>query len=402
MAGEWQVATIGDLADIESGKGLPKSKYSDGGRFPIMGSNGLLGWCDYPLYQHPVITIGRVGACGEIHKTDGPAWVSDNALVTMPKEDCDFRFLFYLLKSTDFSPIIGGTTQPLITQTAVKRLEVHVPPLKEQQAIACILGALDDKIELNRRMNRTLEAIARALFKSWFVDFDPVRAKAERRGTGLSQPLAALFPDSFEDSELGEIPRGWRVGIIGDMADVFSGKRPDVRFPKASADANVPLWGGNGPMAFVSKPLIDYPIILTGRVGTLGSIFRITSPCWPSDNTLILRLKTGQAFEYLFLQLRRIDFVSLNRGSTQPLLTQTDLKMQKLLLLPSGLLEYFHHITKSLFLRLDSADDESRNLAALRDALLPKLISGEIRIMDAERFVDGVDKVDIREGGHHV
>jgi len=140
-------------------------------------------------------------------------------------------------------------------------------------------------------------------------------------------------------------------------------------------------------MAFVPEPLIDYPILLTGRVGTLGAVFRITSPCWPSDNTLILRTKQERAFEYLFFALGRVDFPSLNRGSTQPLLTQTDLKTQHLPLPSSELLERFHLIAESLFLRSDSANAETRTLAALRDALLPKLISGELRVKDAKRIV---------------
>ncbi|MEK6777224.1 MAG: restriction endonuclease subunit S, partial [bacterium] len=219
------------------------------------------------------------------------------------------------------------------------------------------------------------------------VDFDPVRAKAEGRDPGLPKPLADLFPDSFVDSELGEIPKGWATGVLDDLADVSSGKRPEVRHSEASEEANVPLWGGNGPMAFVPKALIEHPILLTGRVGTLGVVFRITTPCWPSDNTLIVRTKNEAAFEYLFFQLRQIDFNSLNRGSTQPLLTQTDLKVQPLVLPPLELLAHFHAATGDLYRRVDESHAESCTLAALRDALLPKLISGELRVKGAERIV---------------
>ena len=265
---------------------------------------------------------------------------------------------------------------------ALRTFPIPVPSdSNEMRAIAHILGTLDDKFERNRWMNETLEAMARALFKSWFVDFDPVRAKAEGRDSGLPQPLADLFPDSFEDSELGEIPKGWATGVVEDLADVSSGKRPDVRHSEASAEAKVPLWGGNGPMAFVPSALIEHPILLTGRVGTLGVVFRITTPCWPSDNTLIVRAKDEAAFEYLFFQLRQIDFHSLNRGSTQPLLTQTDLKEQPLVLPPLVLLAHFHRATRRLYRRVDETHAESSTLADLRDALLPKLISGELRVV---------------------
>lgn len=122
MTGEWKETCFGEVASFASGKGLHKSEYSPTGRIPVMGSNGLLGMCDRPLYEKPIITIGRVGACGEIHCTTGLAWISDNALVVQAGSNCDQSFLYYVLKSTDFSSIIGGTTQPLITQTAVKAL----------------------------------------------------------------------------------------------------------------------------------------------------------------------------------------------------------------------------------------------------------------------------------------
>ena len=308
----------------------------------------------------------------------------------------DSGFMYWWLQSLHRS---GEMETHQVQHTGVARFqftkfaestEALLPSLPEQRAIAHILGTLDDKIELNRRMNETLEAMARALFKSWFVDFDSVRAKAEGRDPGLPKHLADLFPDSFEHSELGEIPKGWATGIFDHLADVSSGKRPEVRHSEASAEANVPLWGGNGPMAFVPRALIEHPILLTGRVGTLGVVFRITTPCWPSDNTLIVRTKNEAAFEYLFFQLQQIDFTSLNRGSTQPLLTQTDLKVQPLVLPPFELLAHFHAATRDLYCRVDESHAESRTLAALRDTLLPKLISGELRVKDAERFAAGV------------
>jgi type I restriction enzyme S subunit len=313
--------------------------------------------------------------------------VNNHAHIVRGNGESDTRFLMYALSAADISGYLTGSTMPKLTQGNLNRIPLLAPPLIEQRAIAHILGTLDDKVELNQRMNETLEAMARALFKSWFVDFDPVRAKVEGRDPGLPQPLADLFPDSFEDSELGEIPRGWGTGCVDDLAAISSGKRPGARHSEASAEANVPLWGGNGPMGFVPSALIEHPILLTGRVGTLGVVFRVTMPCWPSDNTLIIRAKDEAAFEYLLFQLRQIDFRSLNRGSTQPLLTQTDLKVQPLVFPPAALLAHFHGATCRLYRRVDEVQAESRTLAALRDALLPKLISGELRLKDAEKWI---------------
>jgi type I restriction enzyme, S subunit len=335
-------------------------------------------------------TLGQVSVVPE-HPFDRYIISQSQMKLAVDSKKADPLFVYYLFNTQEQQEHIRQnaiqTGVPHTNLGILRNTPIRLPPLSEQRAIARILGTLDDKIELNRRMNATLEEMARALFKSWFVDFDPVRAKAEGRDTGLPRAIADLFPDEFEDAELGEVPAAWKVGMVEDMAEVSSGKRPGVRYAEISPQTSVPLWGGNGPMAFVSSPLIDYPILLTGRVGTLGSVFRITSPCWPSDNTLILKARNPRAFEYLFLQLRRIDFSSLNRGSTQPLLTQTDLKKQPVLLPPTMILMHYSVVAKGLYNRIDASNSESSTLAALRDALLPKLISGEVRVGDAARFV---------------
>lgn len=386
MAGE-ATQTVGIFAPFSYGKGLPERDRVPSGVVPVFGSNGIVGYHDTPLTDGPTVVIGRKGTVGTVHYCPVPCWPIDTTFFVTDTDQALLRFKYYVLKSLGLKHMNADSAVPGLNRDAAHARVFCVPEEWEQRAIAHILGTLDDKIELNRRMSETLEAMARALFKSWFVDFDPVRAKAEgRQPPGLKPEIAALFPDAFEDSELGEIPRGWRIGTISDLADVSSGKRPTVRCPDFSEHAKVPLWGGNGPMAFVPEPLIDYPILLTGRVGTLGGVFRITSPCWPSDNTLILRTKYQHAFEYLFFQLNRVDFSSLNRGSTQPLLTQTDLQAQRLVLPPSEVLTRFHNVAHNMFVRTDLAESESHTLAAIRDALLPKLISGKLRVPNAERI----------------
>jgi len=192
-----------------------------------------------------------------------------------------------------------------------------------------------------------------------------------------------LFPDSFEDSELGEIPKGWTVVTLEALAVVRSGKRPPAVFPERGERAPFPLWGGNGPMGFVRDPLLPGPILLTGRVGTLGAVFRVRTPCWPSDNTLVILARVDEAYEFLYFQLLSADLGLLNRGSTQPLLAQADLKAQQFVL-PQGLvLGLFHKVVSSLFLRSNSLVEASGLLAAVRDALLPRLISGALRVPHA-------------------
>ena len=314
------------------------------------------------------------------------------AVIRGKKHIADTGFIFWFLTQNHIVEHLhtiaehSTSAYPSIRPSDIKQLKLHLPPLDEQHAIAHILGTLDDKIELNRRMNETLEAMARALFKSWFVDFDPVRAKMEGRWRpgeslpGLPAHLYDLFPDRLVESELGEVPEGWEISKIGDIASVSSGKRPHTRYPSSSSEAEIPVWGGNGPMAFTTKHLIDYPILITGRVGTLGSVFRVTSPCWPSDNTLILKGRVNQYFEYLFCHMEYIDFSSLNRGSTQPLLTQSDLKKQSIILPSKKFLVRFSDFASHLFHMYDKQKYESETLTILNNMLLPKLVSGKIRI----------------------
>ena len=325
--------------------------------------------------------------------TDGRRYLHNQRLgkiLSKRNREICTRYIYYVLCSDEYRHEVlasaTGTTVKHTSPDRIQRYRFRLPPLAEQWAIAHVLGTLDDKIELNRRMNETLEGMAQALFKSWFVDFDPVRAKMEgrwRRGEslpGLPAELYDVFPGRLVGSELGEVPEGWEVRSLGEVADVSSGKRPNHRLPAANDEAQIPLWGGNGPMAFVAEPLVDFPILLTGRVGTLGSVFRITTPCWPSDNTLIVTAKSSHFFDYLFYQMERIDYDALNRGSTQPLLTQSDLKTQPVTSPPERVLKYFANLTTRLFDARSMRLEESGALAAQRDALLPKLVSGEVAV----------------------
>jgi type I restriction enzyme S subunit len=393
MASEWRDTTLGDVLTLQRGFDLPETERKPG-PYPVIASTGPVGTHQMAMVKGPGVVIGRSGSLGGGQFVEGDFWPLNTTLWVKDFKGNDPRFCYYLLKSLDLAHFNAGSGVPTLNRNHIHPLPVKVPgDLAEQRAIAHILGTLDDKIELNRRMSETLEAMARALFKAWFVDFEPVRAKMEgrwRRGEslpGLPAYLYDLFPDRLVDSELGEIPEGWGVGTLGDLAEVTSGKRPDQTFASPTPDANVPLWGGNGPMAYVRQPLFTEPILLTGRVGTLGSVFRISLPCWPSDNTLVVLPRKRLYMEYLYFRMKGFDFDSLNRGSTQPLLTQTDLKKQPLLIASRDMLSEFHMIASDLFARVDAITRESRTLAALRDALLPKLIRGELRVKDAERFL---------------
>ena len=363
------------------------------------------------LFARRSLVAEGAGKCCVVLDVDEPTTFESSIIrVRLDSAKADCLYFYYFFRSAlglhHLDTIRRQVAVAGITGSDLAKLDIPVPPPSEQRAIAQILGTLDDKIELNRCMNRTLEEMARAMFKSWFVDFDPVRAKATLKRHDATHPqgkrvwsverarayldrmdpdIATLFPDSFVDSELGPIPEGWEVGTLGSLAVVSSGKRPSIRYPTASSKASIPLWGGNGPMAFVPEALVDYPVVLTGRVGTLGSVFRITSPCYPSDNTLVLRAKCNSSFDYIRFNLEMVDFEALNRGSTQPLLTQGDLKAQSVLLPPVSVLKYFNRCMSCIFKNIDGRDREFLTLTALRNVLLPKLISGDVRVKDEFR-----------------
>jgi type I restriction enzyme S subunit len=200
-----------------------------------------------------------------------------------------------------------------------------------------------------------------------------------RAPEGMDEATAALFPDSFEESELGAVPNGWNVGSLTDLCVIESGKRPADRSDVLSESCNIPLYGGAGLMGYTSESLFDDKKIVTGRVGTLGRVHVAYPPCWASDNVLVLSPRDEIFFSFVFQWLCGIDVHALNRGSTQPLLTQKDLGAQVNVIPPRTLLEKFEEISAALNQQIRRQTLQIETLTNLRDTLLPRLISGELR-----------------------
>ncbi len=335
----------------------------------------------------------------------------------------DNGFLKFLMQSEHVQGQLraraSGTTVLGIKQSELRKVSLTLPPLSEQRAIAHILGTLDDKIELNRRMNETLEAIAQALFKSWFVDFDPVLAKAEGRDPGLPKHIADLFPDSFEDSELGEIPKGWRAAPIGQIAKVTIGGDwgKDVSF--ADAVETVCLRGvdlerlrnegwADPPRRWITASSIEKRCLSEKDVLIAGSGAGPTGrPLWVSSqlNDLWGLPVTFSNFCKRFRCASKESAIYLDRclhlmresneiweyvnGTSVPNLDTGALLRGKWIVIPDvAVLRLFASVSDQISQRL--LLPESRTLAALRDTLLPRLISGELRIKDAERVIEKV------------
>ncbi len=308
---------------------------------------------------------------------------------------------------------VAQSAQPNFNLRDIGSLPIPALPLAHQQAIAHILGTLDEKIELNRRMNETLEAIARALYKSWFVDFDPVRAKAEGRDPGLPEDLAALFPTRLVDSELGEIPEGWRSGYVDDLCStIFSGGTPNTQVA-AFWHGDIPwLSSGETRDAFVIDTerritkegvlksstrlasALSTVIASAGQGNTRGQTSLIGFDSYINQSVVALRADTAISshfhlyfdLERRYEEFRRISDAHSSRGSLT-----TKLIAGSGAVVPSRpVIECFDRLVEPLVAQLFTLKHESRTLAALRDTLLPRLISGELRVGDAQRLVAGV------------
>lgn len=400
---EWRQSTWGDEISLEYGKSL-RGYENTAGQYRVFGSNGPIGWTDEFLAQGPGVILGRKGAYRGVHFSPAPFFVIDTAYYVVPKTKLDMRWLYYAIKHYKLGEIDDGSPIPSTTRAAVYIKDLEVPPIDEQRAIAHILGTLDDKIELNRRMNETLEAMARALFKSWFVDFEPVRAKAEGRDTGLPKEIADLFPDSFEDSELGEVPKGWQLKSLYDTATFINGaafKNDDF----CESSIGLPVIkiaelkdGISAQTKYSCRNAEDKQLINTGDLLYSWSGSPDTSLdvfIWANGpgllNQHIFKIVTAcdsqKRFVYYLLKYLRPVLVEIARNKQTTGLghiTVADMKCLQICFPPPHVLAAFNNAAAQLFDKAFLNTLESRTLAAQRDTLLPKLLLGEIRVSNLE------------------
>ena len=404
MVSEWRETALASVAVISSGKRPARVLKEAAGdcQIPVIGGGGPSGYTDSALFDGGVLITGRVGTLGKLFAPTGPCWPSDNALVVRPNSsETDPRFLRYALQQV-IAEAVGmnrGAANPLITQGDLGRLSIGHPSLPEQRAIAHILGTLDDKTELNRRMSETLEAMARTLFKSWFVDFDPVRAKAEGRNPGLPQPLADLFPARLVNSELGEIPDEWEVGMLGDVAalnpEVWSKQTrpPEINY----VDLSNTKWGrieavtvheaADAPSRAQRVLRAGDTIVGTVRPGNGSYAFISDDDLTGSTGFTVLRPNTPQHAQFVYLAAtgtENIDALAhLADGGAYPAVRPEVVAATPAVHPDNAVLERFALASGPLLAKMARNERESRTLAALRDALLPKLISGDVRVKDA-------------------
>ena len=437
----WSTVRLGDVADLLTGFPFRSDHYVSDSAAPrlLRGDNvaqGRLRWHGAKRWSaeaaarmeqfwlsegdvvlamdRPWIEAGLKFAL--VQRSDLPALLVQRVARLRGGEDLDTRFLKYVIGWQDFSDYVlsvqTGTAVPHLSARQIEDYEFHLPPLRQQRAVAEILGTLDDKIELNRRMNATLEAMARVLFRSWFVDFDPVRAKMEGRDPGLPKDIVDLFPDRLVESELGEVPEGWAQQNLSEHFEVVKG----VSYKGSGlGDNGVPLHNLNSVdkrggyrcegIKFYSGDYADRHVVRPGDVivantdlgrerlliGYAAIVPRLFGNSGIVSHHLY-RVRTrssgrlSTAFLYGLLNSPHMHDVVAGyaNGTTVTMLPRDALQTPTVVVPPTALLETFDALALHLEHRREQTVRESQSLAALRDALLPKLVSGELRMTASE------------------
>jgi len=383
----WKKVKLGEVINFKNGKKKPDKN----GDIPIYGGNGILGFTNNFNSENTVI-IGRVGAyCGSVYYEPGKCWISDNAISAQPINNNSTKYAYYVLKSLKLNERRIGTGQPLLTQGILNGIDTIYPSAEEQKAIAATLSCLDDKIELNNRINKTLEEIAQAIFKSWFVDFEP-------------------FQDGeFEDSELGRIPKGWRVGTIEEIAEICIGgdwgkekEEPGLKpviclrgtdlqsLKEVGYSCNAPIrWVK--PDSMIKREITDKDILIGGSgLGPIGrSLYCSNSlkdlydyPVIYSNFCKKIRARDYQTAVYLetFIENLYVQgaLKSYMNGTSIPNLDISNFMKRELLIPSDEAILSFADFKQLYFERQFST--ENQELSLIRDTLLPKLMSGEIRV----------------------
>jgi len=369
---EWKEYKLGNITIMKNGKKRPQNS----GCYPVYGGNGIMDYSD-SYNSERTIVVGRVGAyCGCVYKSENRCWVSDNAIAVYAKDNVDFLYLYYMMTCLDFHHHHIGGAQPLMTQDIIGDFIVKLPSLETQRQIASILSSLDDKIELNRKINANLEAQAQALFKSWFVDFEPFK----------DQP--------FVESELGMIPEGWRVGTLGEICNQSSikvGCRNDVKVLSPVTTGNLMLSEEYFTKQVFSESIAKYKVVAKGafaynparvNIGSLGrneyDFDGAVSPVY-----VVFECKDGyENFFDLYRRTERFKTEVLLRaiGGVRQSLNYTDFAMIQTVIAPQNVIDAFNPLFDNIKVTQRHLEKENSRLASLRDTLLPRLMSGELKV----------------------
>ncbi|MCH4224077.1 restriction endonuclease subunit S [Alcaligenes aquatilis] len=410
MSSEWTTSTLGEFLRLQRGHDLTSSDQKPG-NVPVMGSAGPNGTHNEALACGPGVVIGRSGASiGRVHFSEASYWPHNTCLYVTDFLGNNPKFAYYLLQTLNLAAYNSGSAQPSLNRNLIYTVPLQIPSRSEQDVIAKTLSALDDRITLLRETNQTLESIAQAIFKSWFVDFDPVRAKMEgRQPEGIDEETAALFPDSFEESELGLIPKGWSVATIQSICEQISnGSTPSRSQVEYWKSGTIP-WIKTGELAdgFLItseesitelalaktsvKLLPEHSILMAiyaaptvGRLGVLTQPSTFNQAC----TGLIAKKDVGTWFLFWTLLFGRAWFNSRANGAAQQNISKKIVEGYELVLPSTKMLSKFDYLTSLLHKSVRANSEHIKTLSYLRDTLLPRLISGQLRLPEAQEQVE--------------
>ena len=351
---------LGDILNFRRGYDLPKTQMIDG-EVPVAGSNGIIGYHNIATPIEPCITIGRSGNVGTPYIYDR-CWAHNTVLYIDDFKGNDPLYLYYLLKTVPLSSYSGGSAVPTLNRNHIHPIEVKfISSLKEQKRISYLLSVFDNKIEVNKRINDNLEQQAQALYKSWFIDFEPFKDQG------------------VVDSEIGLIPEGWHCTTLSEFLSIKYGKDH-----KKLSEGIIPVYGSGGLMRYVDTKLHEGEAVLIPRKGSLNNVLYVNEAFWTVDTMFYSIPKQEDSCIYTYLFLANKDLASMNAGSAVPSMTTDILNNMPITAPPAEVLKQFNNICDVYFSRINQNNIENVNLSNQRDTLLPKLMSGELKINEID------------------
>ena len=426
VVGEWREVTLGEIAEVVGGS-TPSTKALDNfdGDIPWLTPKDLTGThdryisrgarnlsrrgldsCSAKLLPHGAVLLSTRAPVGYVAIAKNPIATNQGFRSLILRDDCIPEYIYYWMvaNTRELELHASGTTFPELSGSSLKGICLSVPDTETQRAIAHILGTLDDKIELNRRTNKTLEAMARALFKSWFVDFDPIRAKMESRDTGLPKHIVDLFPDRLVNSELGEIPKGWAVGCLADVSVApRRGVNPinlDTETPYIGLEhmprQSIALteWDRSAKVTS-NKSIFEKGEFLFGKLRPYFhkvGIAPVSGVC--STDIVVVDAKAAAWSAFVLAVVSSTEFITYtDQASTGTKMPRTNWKVMgryPLCLPGKPVVRVFQNAVAPLLDRIVANIHENRSLAALRDTLLPKLMSGNMCVREGEKVAEAM------------
>lgn len=380
MSLEWESKSFSNLVDIIGG-GTPKTSVEEywDGDIPWISIKDFNNGQKYVLNTEKTITelglknsstkilkkndiiISARGTVGEVAMIKYDMAFNQSCYGLRVHDFLDKEFVYYLLKYniSKLKNMVHGAVFDTITTNTFENIIVNLPPLKYQEKISFLLSNIDNLIEVKIHENKNLEEQLNLIFNDWFVNCTPFK----------NEELIKL--------EWGFVPESWKDIEFGELIEITSGDRPKEKSEIKTSEFKIPLFGASKIMGYTKEVLYHEDILIIGRVGTHGVVQRVNYPCFPSDNTFVIKSKY---YGFVYQLLKKIDYDSLNTGSTQPLITQKSLKTVNVVLPDKKILSIFEMISKVIFDKIYLNNNEIFNLTKLRDTLLPKLMSGEIDV----------------------